>query len=306
MKKFNDFLKENNIKPIRYLKKGKVYIIESHDSKFVIKETNKKNLLYEYLNSRSFNYYPNIIKEDQDYTIMEYQEDIEIPKEQKLHDLIDLVSLLHNKTTFYKEVSEDEFKQIYEDIKGNIEYLLDYYNLICDDIETHVYMRPSEYLLIRNITKIYECLNFCNIWIEKWYQLIKDNKKQRYVFLHNNLDLTHFIENENNYLISWDKSKIGLPIFDLYKVYKRHYFDFEFSELLEDYESNYPLKEEERLLFFILILLPEKLILEGNEYERCKLISNELDRICKCQNLVFPKYNDTTYNNNDDEKSKVV
>ena len=39
--------------------------------------------------------------------------DVDIPKEQKILDLIDLVSLMHSKTTHYKEVVEDEYKKIY-------------------------------------------------------------------------------------------------------------------------------------------------------------------------------------------------
>ena len=36
------------------------------------------------------------------YEITEYIEDIEMPKEQKMQDMIDLVALLHSKTTHYE------------------------------------------------------------------------------------------------------------------------------------------------------------------------------------------------------------
>ena len=45
--------------------------------------------------------------------------------------------------------------------------------------------------------------------------MVKDKRKVRYVVVHNNLDLDHFLKGKNNYLISWDKSKIDLPIYDL-------------------------------------------------------------------------------------------
>ena len=301
MKKLNDFLLQNNIKPLRYIKKNNIYIVEDNNKKIVIKPNKNNDLLYEYLNSRSFDYYPKIIKENNDYIMIEYIEDINIPKEQKVIDLVYLVSLLHNKTTHYKETTKDDFKQIYEDIKGNINYLRMYYDNIMDIIETKVYYSPSEYLLSRNITQIYKSLNYCENNIEKWYELIENNTKQRYVLLHNNLDLSHFIENDKSYLISWDKSKIDLPIFDLYKLYKRHHLDFEFSEILEEYEKNYPLKEEEKLLFFILIIMPEELKLTTSEYKNCIIISNEIDRLFKSEKLIFlnnPNYNNDTTNNN--------
>ena len=231
---------------------------------------------------------------------MEYLQDIDIPKEQKIIDLVDLVALLHTKTTYYKETTKDDFKQIYEDIKGNISYLKMYYDSIMQIIESKVYFSPSEYLLARNISQVYKCLYFCENKIETWYKLIENNTKQRYVLLHNNLDLTHFIENDRSYLISWDKSKVDLPIFDLYKLYKRHHIDFEFSEILDEYEKNYPLKEEEKILFFILISMPEKLELEGNEYDKCILISKEIDRLFKSEKLVFLYHISDNNNANND------
>lgn len=300
MKKLSDFLRNNNIKPLRYIKKGNIYIVEENNNKFTIKKNNKNELLYKYLNSRSFDYFPKIINKDEDYILMEYLQDNDIPKEQKIIDLVDLVALLHTKTTYYKETTKDDFKQIYEDIKGNINYLRIYYDDIMQIIESKVYFSPSEYLLARNISQVYKCLYFCENKIDEWYNLIENNTKQRYVLLHNNLDLTHFIENDRSYLISWDKSKVDLPIFDLYKLYKRHHIDFEFSEILDEYEKNYPLKNEEKLLFFILISMPEKLELNGNEYNKCVLISKEIDRLFKSEKLVslYHINNDNNTNNN--------
>ena len=300
MNKLNNFLKNNNIKPLRYLKKGNIYILEENNNKFVIKENKNNDLLYSYLNSRSFDYFPKILKEDKDYILMEYIEENNIPKEQKIIDLIDLVTLLHSKTTLYKETTKDDFKKIYEDIKGNINYLKQYYDDIMRLIESKVYYSPSEYLLARNISIVYKSLSFCEIKIEEWYKLIENNTKQRYVLLHNNLDLNHFIESDKHYLISWDKSRLDLPIFDLYKLYKKHHYDFEFSEILDEYEKNYPLKEEEKILFFILISLPETLDLNNDEYNKCINISREIDRLFKSEKLVFLYKINNNNSTNDD------
>ena len=140
-------------------------------------------------------------------------------------------------------------------------------------------MSPSEYLLARNISRIFIALNFCKEEIENWYELIKDKTKQRVVVLHNNLDLSHFFKMDSSYLISWDKSKIGIPIFDLYILYKRHALDFDFSEILKQYEQNYPLQKDEKKLFFILIALPPKIDFDKSIYEQTKEISNQPVRI---------------------------
>ena len=291
MKQISEILKKYNIKPHRYIKNGKATIIDTEMGRFVVKKNNKNKKIFDYLKSRSFTYYPKIISdEDEEYEISEYIEELDYPKEQKMLDLINLISLLHNKTTHYKEIDYDDYKQIYEDIKNNIEYLESYYNDIITLIESHIYMSPSEYLLARNISRIFISLNFCKEEIENWYELIKDKTKQRVVVLHNNLDLSHFFKMDSSYLISWDKSKIGIPIFDLYILYKRHALDFDFSEVLRQYEQSYPLQKEERQLFFILIALPPKIDFDKSIYEQTKEISNQMDIMYKTERLISPYY----------------
>ena len=291
MKQINEILKKYKLKPNRYVKNGKATIVDTEIGRFVIKKNNYNKKIFNYLKSRNFNYYPKIINDlDEEYEISEYIEEIDYPNEQKMLDLINLISLLHSKTTHFKEIDYEDYKQIYEDIKNNIEYLEDYYNEMITIIERHVYMSPSEYLLARNISRIFISLNFCKNEIENWYNLIKDKTKQRVVVLHNNLDLSHFIKNDNSYLISWDKSKIGIPIFDLYILYKRHALDYDFSEILKNYEKNYPLKKEERILLFILIALPIKLEFNKSTYELTKEISNQMDIMYKTEKLISPYY----------------
>ena len=291
MKQINEILKKYKLKPNRYVKNGKATIVDTEIGRFVIKKNNYNKKIFNYLKSRNFNYYPKIINDlDEEYEISEYIEEIDYPNEQKMLDLINLISLLHSKTTHFKEIDYEDYKQIYEDIKNNIEYLEDYYNEMITIIESHVYMSPSEYLLARNISRIFISLNFCKNEIENWYNLIKDKTKQRVVVLHNNLDLSHFIKNDNSYLISWDKSKIGIPIFDLYILYKRHALDYDFSEILKNYEKNYPLKKEERILLFILIALPIKLEVNKSTYELTKEISNQMDIMYKTEKLISPYY----------------
>lgn len=291
MQKINEILKKYNIKPHRYEKNGKVIIVSDEVNKYVIKKNQRNQEIFEYLRNRSFDYYPKILNDSNDsYEISEYIYDDYIPDEQKMLDLIKLVSLLHNKTTHYKEVDFADYKTIYETLSNNIEYLYSYYNDIITLIETKVYMSPSEYLLARNISKIFGSLNFSKQELEKWYKLVENKTKQRVVVLHNNLDLSHFRSNTKNYLLSWDKAKLGIPIFDLYILYKRHGLDFNFEEILKYYESSYKLQEDEKILFFILIALPDKIEFDGTLYEKTKKIGKFLDLSYKTESLISPYY----------------
>ena len=298
MLSLKDILKKYALKPYRYEKNGKVTFIDTKQGRFVVKNNNRNQEILNYLDSRNFDYFPKNINDNNDeYEILEYIEEANIPKEQKMMDMIDLVSLLHNKTTHYKEVDSNHYKQIYEDINNNIDYLYSYYTDLITIIESKIFPSPSEYLLSRNISKIYASLSFTKSEIEKWYEIVKDKKKDRFVVVHNNLDLSHFLRNKNSYLISWDKAKIDKPIFDLYKLYRKHYSEFDFVEVLKRYERNYPLSEEERKLFFILIALPDKLELDNTEYNLTKKTSNLIENIFRTELFVSPYYSKNTEKN---------
>ncbi len=274
MKQINNILHELQLVPTCYEKNGKTTIIKLDDDVKIVAKKHKNNM-YQYLNNRSFNYYPELIYQG-DYDISLYEEEIPIPDEQKILDLIDLISLLHSKTTYYESINIDHYQSLYEDIDGNIKYLKLYYDDIMLQVENTIYMSPSQYYLARNISVIYSSLDLCHDRLEKWYRKAKELTKHRVVVLHNNLSLKHLI---NNKLISWDKSKIGIPIFDLYKLYKTYYDKFEWDEIINRYTRKYPLKNEELELFILLISIPNKIELTNNEFNSVKNISTELNYI---------------------------
>lgn len=289
MRNVRYILEKYQLHPTRYQMKGKVTFVDTNRGSYAMKEMeHDQEEIWNYLRSRNFLYYPEIIRYENRILVTKLEQDIAMPKEQKAEDLIDLMALLHQKTTHYKEVDISDYKELYEDISNNIFYLKTYYDDMMTIIESHIIMSPSEYLLARNITLVYSALNFSKEALEKWYEMIKDKRKQRMVILHNHLELSHFIRNQNAYLTSWDKAKFGIPIFDFYKFYKKHCLEFEFDELFKRYERSYPLLEEERLLLFILLALPSKIEWNDSEYAMCQKISNMIDEMIKTEKLISP------------------
>ena len=289
MRELKDILKKNNIKASSYLKKGRSIIVSTLDKRYVIKPKTNQNDIFEYLDNRNFNYYPKIVNKDSDYEVMEYIEEVSIPREQKMNDLIHLISLLHTKTTFYKEVDEADYKTLYEDLLNNCEYLFEYYTDLITIIESKIYMSPSEYLLALNITLIFDSIEYCKNKINEWYSMVKDKEKtnkMRVSVIHNNLSLDHYLKSDNDYLISWNKSKIDIPIFDLYKLYIHNVSEFDFIEILKLYEKDYPLKDYELLLLYILISMPAKLEFKDNNYDDCLSIQKEIDKLIKTSSLI--------------------
>ena len=186
----------------------------------------------------------------------------------------------------YKEVDIDNYKYIYESINNQIDDIFNYYNIVMDNIETAVYMSPSNYLISRNISFIYSAINYAKRSIDYWYKLVENKRKIRVVVNHNNLSLEHYLKEDKPYLISWEKSKIDMPIYDLISLYNNHYLEFDFTEILRMYLSKYPLTEEEMTLFLAIISIPNKIIESNSEYKRVLNIRRQLDYIYKTSELV--------------------
>ena len=186
----------------------------------------------------------------------------------------------------YKEIDLDNYKYIYEEINKNIEDILNYYNTFMDNIETFIYMSPSNYLIARNISFIYSAINYAKRSIDYWYKLIENKRKVRVVTNHNNLSLEHYIKNDKPYLISWERAKIDMPIYDLINIYNNHYLEFDFTELLDIYLSKYPLSKEELVLFLTIISIPKKIKNNNSEYKNVLNIRRELDYIYKTSEIV--------------------
>lgn len=293
MKQFKNLLDKNDLKVDKYTIKGKTTIVQTPLGQFALKEK-KGNNIYKYLSSRNFEYFPKIIDEDNENIMFEYLDDINYDDSQKAFDLIHLVALLHSKTTYYKEIDYDEYKTIYEDISNRINYINNYYIDIINIIESKIYMSPCEYLIARNISKIFACIYYCRNEIDRWYELIKNKKRKRVVTLHNNLSLDNLIKNNNVYLISWENSKVDLPIYDFVNFYNKYALDFDFSILMDEYERIFPLLEEEKILLSVLISIPDRIDINTNEYNMVKKVRKLLDKIYKTESLLTPKKEETT------------
>lgn len=268
-------------------KKGKCIITKYDNNMYAVK--NKcKNLseIYKYLESRNLDFFPKIIKSNSEYDVFEYINDINNPIEQKAFDMINLLSILHNKTTFYREMDKDEYKELFENIQNRINEVANYYINLINIIETKIYMSPSEYLIARNISKILGSLEYSRKTINDWYDIVKNNAKKRVSLIYNNADINHVLRDKNLYLINWEKAKIDIPIYDLFDFYKKYSLYFNFKELLKYYEDKYSLLNEEKMLFYVLISIPEIITFKEIEIENCKNIKKLIDYIYRTELIV--------------------
>lgn len=279
-------------KPYRYTIKGKVWILETTSGTIVIKPKEKDlREIYSYLRSRSFDCFPELLDDSRDgVNVFPFVTEINLPKEQKAQDMMEKVASLHQKTTYFKPVSQDTYQEIYDAIRSNILYLRQYYEGLFEIYFAEVYMSPSHYFLMRNCSKILSSLGFAEKELNEWYAMVKSETKQRVSYIHNNLSLDHYLKGEEDYFISWEKSKIDSPVLDLVHFYQKEYFDLDFETLFQKYQERFPWNESEKKLFFIMISLPQKITFSQDEFNNCRILRECLDYLYKTEELIRPYY----------------
>lgn len=277
--------------PKKITLKGNVKIVDTDSGKYVIKTKNQDiKSFYDYLNTRNFNNYPKIIDEYDDNYVYEYVDDIASPIEQKVVDMATTVAALHTKTVFFKEVSVDNLKEVYENIYSNINYLENYYNGEFSKIELEEYMSPSGYFLIRNRTRFVSLFKYLYSELEAWYKLVMDETKERVVYNHNNLTIDHFMEKDSKFLVSWDNYMVDSPILDIVNLYKNDFNKYDFSIFLTAYLKSFELLPAEKKLLFITLSIPEIVYITNSEMENTINYGKLVDYIDRTEKLIRPYY----------------
>jgi len=282
MKRINELFK-----PTKITLKGKSKVLLTKEGKYVVKAKNKDlKSLYDYLNVRGFTSYPKIAHEFDDNYVYDYIEEIPVPINQKCADMANLLALLHHKTAYFKPITVDAIRRIYEDILNNILYLEKYYDNLFNTISLEEIMRPSYYLLIRNRSKINANLNQLKKEVEIWLKMISSATKVRVVYCHNHLSIDHYLKTSEDYFISWDNYCVDSPVLDLLNLYQTDYAKYDFSNFLEIYETKFPLSNEERYLFFMMISLPTEITFGSDEFLNTKAVNDLFSYLYKTDNLI--------------------
>lgn len=272
----------------RIIKKGKVIIKDD----IVEKEEKDIKEITKYLESRDFYDFIPLIEHKNNHSYYEYREDIAIDNNQKLIDLIDTISKLHNKTSFYKEVNLNTNKNIYTKTKGHIKYLKKEYLSHLEDIEGITYPTPSNQLFMYNYSKVISCLDFIDNELDKWYKLVENNTQERVAMIHGNLELDHLIRNDTNYLISLSKAHIETPIKDIIDLYHKEWNKTDFKEALETYIKQVSLTKEEQKLLFIYLSIPIEYKETEDELINTSNMNKFIEYIYKTEELIRPYYSE--------------
>lgn len=262
-------------------------IIEEEENKYFIKTSNKNiSELFDYLRIRNFDNIPEIIEVNEDNIKYKYIESLDKKAVDKHLDLANLLSTLHYKTAYYKDVSKNKYREIYDKLTDKVEYIEEFYKNLIDEIDMQIYPSPSEYLIQRNYSVINGALFYIKNELKKWFKLVENKNKERVVVVHNNPKIEHVIKGEINYLTNWDNYVVDTPVLDLYRLYKEEKAFDDFGRIYDKYNENFSLSEEETKLFCVLISIPLKIEDTGNELLNTKSVKEIINYLYKTNKLI--------------------
>lgn len=283
-------------KKIEY--KDSVKVINKDGFKYVKKKKKKdKKRLYTKLSDKNFNAYLVPIKEIDNYELYPYIEEENINKKEKLQILINIMAELHSKTTSYEIYDKQQIEELYMNTKNNLQALRNYYYELQDNLELREFPAPEEQLLLNNVSNIYKAINYSEYKLNLWYEKINTNKKIRYVQIHNNISLEHLLVEKNNYLISWEKSRKDIPVYDFIEFYKKEFSNYNMNELFNIYQEKYKYMEEEQLLFESLISVPPQITFKKTHLINTIETKKQIDYLIKTSEFLSKNNKENQENN---------
>lgn len=270
----------------------KLKSITIYDDEYIKKEDKDNEEIYNYLESRDFHQYLKYQQRIDNTSFYPYVRDLSIDKYQKGEDLINIVALLHNKTSYNKEITKERYKKIHDNISGYINHLDDYYYKLLENFEIIEYASPSQNLYLSNYSKLLILFDFIKKENDSWYELVKNKSKERVCLNHGNLCLDHLIKSDREYLISWDKASFDSPILDLVTLYHNEWENLEFSSIINIYLEKCKLTDEEKKLLFVNMAIPKKIQVHNQEIANIEEVRKLFDYIFKTEEILRPYYSE--------------
>lgn len=205
---------------------------------------------------------------DECYCITPYIENNNVLNQTKVKSLLEQLSILHEKTSFNKNISLLKSKNKMEEIIKYLEYKFKTIEYYIRSIEA----QPFDEFSIPILKKYQYILDAKEILIiknRKIVDAIKQEKSVNYCFIHNNPKIDHLIiENGEKYLISIDNGVIGIPSLDIAKFYiENEDIDYDIASDIKKYFNKYDDDfYYDYFIFLVLFIYIKDLIVEYKCY----------------------------------------
>jgi spore coat protein YsxE len=298
-------LEQYQIVPNYVEKVGKVIKIYTNQGVFALKEANPKKI-YRYNiieNVRSLQdkgvrsvvpiyhtYSGDYVVEhnEKHYYLMPWIDGQDANSDENLHFQRMFTSLgkMHQKTQKEKKVDIDQLQGHYDKLTKRWSNERETLENFIDVAESNWYMSPYELSYCTFFHKIMSAHKFANDQLEKWITKMKETENTRIVMNHGSLSISHFLVNERGegVFINLENAQETTPIQDLTNYYKQSFETYPIQQLernnwLRTYENNFPLREEEKLLFMSYMAYPTAIARQIGPYMKRDENINEQEKV---------------------------
>ncbi len=242
---------EINLKDISPITLKTYKLVSDNNNNFFLKETSKTILnKYHYLENIGVSnvLYPLLNKENkyvssnnnQFFYVTDYINEVKIRDDVKSSALFYELENLHNRTIIKKTLDPFKVRIKFDEITNQLDYKFKSIESYVRQVESkplNMFSMPilENYYLILDAKKELVKLQ------KRLISSIKSRESVNYNFIHNNPSLDHILNvRGQNYLISLDKSKIGLDSLDYAKYYiSNNFIDVDYKTLiLNHYDSD--------------------------------------------------------------------
>ncbi|OZM57877.1 hypothetical protein CIB95_05840 [Lottiidibacillus patelloidae] len=149
--------------------------------------------------------------------------------------------------------------------------------------EKPTYMSPFHYLFCSYFPSWMATINQYNAYLQRWKELIYQEKNIRLVLAHGKLSKDHFLCTSNgNHFLNLENVHWNVPQFDLLSVCRNDDLQELHSEVFDVYERYLPLNESEKYYLILHLLSMERIMGVINKYEK-SLYANELEAVRQLQ-----------------------
>lgn len=241
---------EINLKDISQITLKSYKLVSENNNNFFLKETSK-NILnkYHYLENIGISniLYP-ILNKDNKYVsnnnnqffyITDFINEVKIREDVKSNSLFYELENLHNKTIIKKTLDPFKARNKFDEISNQ----LDYKYKIIESYIRQVESKPLNMFSMPVLENYHIILDAKKELIKLQKRLIssiKSRESVNYNFIHNNPSLDHILNvRGQNYLISLDKSKIGLDSLDYAKYYiNNNHVNIDYKSLITNHYNS--------------------------------------------------------------------
>lgn len=244
------------------IKKTELYISEKYE---FLKSLGVDNVLYPIVNNNN-----RFVSNDNGnlYYVMNFVDNKLEYGEIKANKLKEELMKLHFNTSFKKELSVKNSRKKMEDIYEYLQYKFNVIEVFIRSVEARPFDEYS-IIILKNYHYILDAKKIMAEYQKKLIRYIKEGKSVNYSFVHNNPKLNHIVEKGgNNYLISLEKSKVGIPSLDIVKLYLEvENINIDKKEFIMDYFNRYD--DEfyfDYFCFFILFYYIKGIIINDKDY----------------------------------------